>query len=177
MTLHRKTPISSLLAHSCLPALFVLSFAPLAIGCGSMATITKRNGIRVDAKIIDSDMRAVHIKTPKGYDQVGISREDIADIDHPGNVAATIGGLLTAYGIYNVKVGLPECNGSAECTGVLLPVAIGAPLLIYGVTTWAISVAAANHYGRPTTSQVTILPLASPDKTNQFYGASARLSF
>lgn len=179
MTFETQSPKPSTFVRRCLLVLIASSFAPFVTGCGSTATIARRSDVPLEAKITRHDGDRVYIQTFTGDGEVGISRQDIVDIDHPGNVAATIGGILTGYGIANIIVGVPQCDtqGAAYCTGVFLPAAIGGPLLIYGLTTWERSVEAAGKADKSSARRLTVVPIASMDKTNQFYGASARVSF
>ena len=52
-------------------------------------------------------------------------RANIADVDHPGNVLAAIGGVLTSYGLVNIFLGAPHCAdreiGTSYCLGVFTP--------------------------------------------------------
>lgn len=61
-------------------------------------------------------------------------------------VAATIGGVVTAYGVANIAIGMPQCEkeGAAFCTGVFLPATVGVSLLTYGLGTYIGSTSAMN---------------------------------
>ena len=153
--------------------------AVFATGCGSNAIITKKGGeTPIEAKITRGTSNSIYVESA-GI-ETGISRESIADIDHPGNVAATIGGVISAYGVVNIIMGAPECDrqGAAYCTGVFAPAVIGGSLLTYGLTVWLDSVNASKMGGETSTaSRFTVAPMVSMDKTNQVFGASARLAF
>lgn len=162
-----------------LSILLCWTLAAFVTGCGTTAIISKKDGTLVEGTIRASDREQIYLDTPEGG---GISRQSIHDIDHPGNVAATIGGILTAYGVANIAVGAPQyCTGyqasGAGCTGVFLPATIGGSLLAYGLLTWSSSVRAADKGEKSTARRLTVVPVASTDKTNQYYGASARISF
>ncbi len=173
MTYDHKSHVSTMSMLLC------LGLAAFATGCGTTATITRRSEPPLEAKITRHDTRKVYVETFAGGGEVGIPRQDVVDIDHPGNVAATIGGVLSGYGVANIIVGARQCDtqGAAYCTGVFLPAALGVPLLIYGVSMWGSSVDAAGNADKSTARRVTVVPIASMDKSNQFYGASARVSF
>jgi hypothetical protein len=111
-------------------------FAP---GCGTEAVIRKTNGADLVAKIKSGTKDSVLIQTHDGVK--AIPRSEITDIDHPGNVAATIGTILLVYGALNIAVGLPECEkqGDAFCVGVFTPLAVAVPLSIYGYWVWGSS--------------------------------------
>ena len=114
-------------------------------GCGNTATITRTQGGGgvVEAKIVSSDGNKIFVEGGRA----GIPRDEIVDIDHPGNGAAVAGGLLSAYGILNIAVGIPQCEekGAGFCTGVFLPLAVGLPLTIYGIVVYAGSTSAASQ--------------------------------
>lgn len=178
-----KSMQSSQTPKTCVtPILFMLlcsSLAAFVTGCGTAAIITKKDGTMVEGTIRASDSDQIYLDTPE---RGGISRQSIKDIDHPGNVAATIGGVLAGYGIANIVIGAPQyCTGyqssGAGCTGVFLPAVIGGSLLTYGLLTWSSSVDAAGKSEKSTARRLTVVPVASTDKTNQYYGASARISF
>jgi hypothetical protein len=155
------------------------SLAAFVTGCGTTAIITKKDGTLLEGTIRASDSDQIYLDTPEAG---GIPRQSIQDIDHPGNVAATIGGVLAGYGIANIVIGAPQyCTGyqssAAGCTGVFLPATIGGSLLVYGLLTWSSSVSTAAKKDDSTARRLTVVPVASTDKTNQYYGASARISF
>jgi len=136
--------------------------AILLCGCSTTATISRINGRQVEAKIQRSTPGAVVVQTDAGK-EVSISRSDISDIDHPGNVAAVIGGLVSAYGALNIAVGAPRCGegGGAYCTGVFLPAAIGVPMLIWGLSTWVGSTSAVSSPASSSSGNVPDAPPAS----------------
>jgi hypothetical protein len=113
-------------------------------GCGTSAVITTRSGTPYDAKIGGGDSDAIYVKGPRGPERV--SRSEIVDIDHPGNVAATIGGIVTAYGVANIAVGAPLCGdqGPAFCVGVFTPALIGVAVMGWGLSVYDASVTAAS---------------------------------
>lgn len=128
------------LAHPCL-ALVALA---LVAGCGTTATITRRDGATVEAKILGGDSKKLYVE--EDGQPLEIDRNDVRDVSHPGKAATIVGGILSGYGVINIAVGAPMCNdkGAAFCTGVFLPEAVGLPLLIWGIATHAGSVSAQN---------------------------------
>ena len=115
-------------------------------GCTTTATIrrSKSNGGTVEARILSADNKNVYLESYPN--RIAIRRDEIADIDHPGNAAAVIGTVLTVYGVFNIDVAAPQCQrrGAAFCTGVFLPAAIGVPLTIWGLAVYLRSVTALN---------------------------------
>jgi hypothetical protein len=122
------------------------------IGCSNTATIHRRSGPPVEARIIAGTPEAI-VVTHDGRRGHTIARGDIEEIDHPGNVHGVIGGILAAYGVVNIALGLPICSdqhrfgSSAEqaafCTGVFAPVTLGAAMLFWGWVTLDASTSAA----------------------------------
>jgi hypothetical protein len=134
----------------------------LIYGCSTTATISRTNGTEIEARIEHSTPGAVVVQT-EGGSELRIPRSEITDIDHPGNAAAVVGGLLSAYGALNIASGAPKCgdNGGAYCTGVFLPAAIGVPMLIWGLSTWMGSTNAANPSMASNSNTVPEAPTAS----------------
>ncbi len=138
MTIETPKPKSSPFVRRCQPVLFALSVAPFVTGCGSTAIIARRDGLQSQGRITGSNKNNVYVESENGGVRA-ISRANIEDIDHPGNVAAGFGLAVTAYGIANIAVGAPQyCDGRAylSCAGVFLPAGIGAALIAYGGAVW-----------------------------------------
>jgi len=155
---------------SMLRALMPLALAVLA-GCGSSALLSMKRGLMVEGRITGGDEDSVFVESEsqEGNSRIAVPRADITDIDHPGNVAATLGGILGAYGIANVAVGAPACDqrgdGGAFCVGVFLPLTIALPIFIYGLVTWQRSrSAAASVDGRPSVRQSHSAPHYYPSR-------------
>lgn len=163
----------STLASVC-GSLMMLSLAAMTMGCGTLATISTAHAHPVDAEIVSSDSEFIYVRYGNRGGRDTIPRASVSDIDHPGNVAATIGTLVTAYGVANIAIGAPECDrgGAAYCTGVFLPAAIGLPIMVWGFYTYFSSVNAAAPG-----VQVAVLPTASFQKKNESYGANVVVSF
>ena len=119
----------------------------LFCGCSTAASISRADGKPINGKILRSSSSAIIVETKTG------SRSNISDIDHPGNGVAIIGGLLGAYGAFNITQGVPLCeeNGPAFCGGVFLPAVVGGTMLIWGLSTWLGSTGAASMPSGSTT--------------------------
>jgi len=152
---------------------FCFSLPAFITGCSYTATITRIDAPDLEAEIGSSDSRNINVKTDS--DTISIPRSTVTSIDHPGNVAATIGAIVTAYGIANIAVGASNCerNGAAYCTGVFLPAGIGIPLMTWGFRTWLMSTIAA----KAPTENIAIVPTISVDKKNEYVGVSAAMRF
>ena len=137
--------------------LLAISLAVIA-GCGTNATVRQRSGRIVEGTIVRGGPRYLTIETAAGT-EVALERAEIDDIDHPGNAAAVVGGLLGAYGALNIYVGMPQCStqGGAYCIGVLAPGIVGLGLFVYGLATWHRSVTAAERDGEGGRSSRNVL--------------------
>ncbi|MCP3138193.1 hypothetical protein [Pyxidicoccus xibeiensis] len=142
-----------------MPTKLTAALLALLCGCSTTATISRVDGSSIDAKIARSDSNSLFVKTGGGAEAV-IPRAQVADIDHPGNGTAVFGGLLSAYGALNIVAGMETCGeqGGAYCVGTFLPAAIGVPMLIWGLTTWASSTSAAEGHDTPAHSGVVPSP-------------------
>jgi len=87
----------------------LLTMAAATFGaCSTTATITRRSDPPLEAKIVRGT--PVSVIVVDGDSDRAIARDEIVDIDHPGNVSAVAGGLLSAYGLFNIAVGAPLCD-------------------------------------------------------------------
>lgn len=156
-----------------------LLLAALVTGCSSTATISRLHGQDVEAKIVGSDNENLYLETRGAWASSGIARRDVTDIDHPGNVGALIGGVITTYGAVNILTGARHCGdqGAAFCMGVFLPAAIGLPIMISGLSRWSASTSAADPKSGKPTASISVLPVASLQKKNEFVGASLSITY
>lgn len=117
-----------------------LAVALSLAGCSTRATVTRVNGNDLSVKFAGSDSENVYIRT-RGETHA-IPRSGIADIDHPGDTAAVIGGILTGYGVLNIAAAADRCEveGAAFCAGVFLPATVGVSMLMWGLTVHRASV-------------------------------------
>lgn len=74
----------------------VILIALLAFGCSNSATLHLRGGYRVEGVITQSSSEHLEIVHDDTGELQNISRDEVRDIDHPGNVMAAIGGGLVA---------------------------------------------------------------------------------
>ncbi len=158
-----------------MPKKLTAALLALLCGCSTTATISRKGGPTVEAKIQRSDREYLFVKTEDKAEAV-IPRAEVADIDHPGNATAVLGGLLSAYGVLNIVSGLETCSesegavGVGYCTGMVLPAAVGAGMLIWGLTTWGNSLNAAGNNTSPAYTGV----VPSPPSTSPFDFTPAR---
>lgn len=149
----------------------------LLAGCGTTATVSRLGSRPLDARIVGGDSASIYVETDSA--KYAVPRNEITDIDHPGNVAATIGAIVTGYGIANIAAGASDCDryGGAYCAGVFLPAAIGAPVMAYGLVTWISSVSAAGERKKSDDRSFAVVPVVSTDKKNEYVGVSAAMRF
>jgi len=146
----------------------------LLAGCGSSATLMQRDGMQVHGTILGVDSENYYLEPSRGR-VVTVPRDTVRDIDHPGNVAAAIGGGVAAYGVVNIAVGAPNCKreGDAYCVGVFTPLAVGLPIMLYGIGTYVGSTnALQNHYGDTASMDWNVVPQLSLADDETTAGAS-----
>jgi hypothetical protein len=145
-----------------MPTKFAVVLLSLLCGCSTTATITRMDGTQIEAEIQYTDEDRLVAQTNTGH-KVRILKRAISDIDHPGNVAGTLGAALSVYGLWNIAVGANTCGevGGAFCAGMIAPAAIGLPMLIWGFTTWGKSTDAMHRLKPPSPDSVPSPPSAS----------------
>jgi hypothetical protein len=107
------------------------------LGCSTTSTIARVNGPPIEGDIVGGSRETIFVRSDDDR-EFEIPREEISSVDYPGNVHANVGAGVLAYGVLNIAVGLPKCNEqtdskAAYCTGVFLPAAIGAGMIIWGL--------------------------------------------
>lgn len=128
----------------------IAALLTLLCGCSTTATLSRTTGKPIEGRINRSDAQYLYVELEEG-EEGAIPRASVNDIDHPGNATAVLGGLLGAYGVLNIAAGAETCGesegavGVAFCTGMVLPAAFGAGMLIWGLTTWGRSTSAAEN--------------------------------
>jgi hypothetical protein len=103
----------------------------LTTACGSSAIVTTKHGGYYEGTITGGDREFVYVQGE------AVPRRDITDVDHPGNVAAIIGSVITGLGL----LGLPACEknnygepvNETRCSGSGLELLTGVPIMIYGI--------------------------------------------
>ncbi|HTQ02753.1 MAG TPA: hypothetical protein VMI54_02810 [Polyangiaceae bacterium] len=127
----------------------------LTFGCSTTSTITRINEAPVEGDIVGGSPDSIFVRGDNGR-EYEIPRDDVSDIDYPGNVHTNVGVGVLAYGVLNIAVGMPKCNRqtdnqAAYCTGVFLPAAIGAGLIVWGLIVHHGQTAAVADTSRPST--------------------------
>lgn len=112
--------------------------------CSTTATILTRDRKTTEATIIGGDRDVLLLKNTYGLESI-VRRNEVRDIDHPGNVIALLGGLLLGSSALDLAVLGAMCasGGVRDCTGVFAAMgtsaAIGAGMLVWGLWTWLTS--------------------------------------
>jgi hypothetical protein len=161
-----------------MPTKFAVALLTVLCGCSTTATISRVNGTQLDAEIQRSDRDNLVVTTNTGH-KLRVPRSEVSDIDHPGNVSAVIGSVLSVYGAVNIVGGMSTCVrvGGAFCAGMVAPAAIGVPMLIWGLKTWSGSTEAAGNFKPPAPDSVPSAPAASAfDVSPSTPGGKARAS-
>ena len=118
-----------------------LALLTVLCGCSTTATVSLRNGQRFEAKIRRGTQDALVIKTGEGW-EVPIPREEISNIDHPGNTFAVAGVLVGALGFLSLAKSEQACGmqttfSEQTCFVIsAVPLTLGASMLAWGLTTW-----------------------------------------
>lgn len=154
--------------HHRIRGLAVLTSLAL-MGCAT-ATIHRRGQHDLEGAIQSSNAQFVYVRTGDGQ-VVAVPRADIAEVDHPGNVAAVVGGVF-AGGAVGLVVGGGVAGhaadgarqGDGDVTGGLLAVsgiAIGIPALVTtlaGLGVWGHSKRAAENDGPTPAIDLGVVP-------------------
>lgn len=159
-------------------AVALVALAPsLVCACSTTATITSKDATRYDVAIVRSTPAELIVATRDG--ERPIPRDQIADIDHPGNVAIAVGSVMLFAGTANL-LGVARCHAndsSGVCFGWAAGAAVAASglgLTIWGASAWTASVRAAS--GDPSTvARLTPAVFGAPDRAHP--GATLALSF
>lgn len=103
--------------------------ALLLCSCGTTATIYTTDGRVYDGTIRGHDRDNVLINGQS------VSKRQISDVDHPGNVAGILGTIVAGIGLLNV----PACTNQTPggCARAAVWSLTGLPIAIYGWATHA----------------------------------------
>jgi hypothetical protein len=125
-----------------------LAVAVAGAGCSTTATIHRVHGPSYEAEIVGSTDRALEVRGHDGRTYL-VPREEIADIDHPGNVTFTVGASLAAFAaLLAGSIAANRGSGEVDATtpAVIVGVVYGVPgllLALVGGLTWLSSTGAA----------------------------------
>jgi len=107
--------------------------------CTTTATISRSDGYQVEGWIRGGSGDAIVVEPRVGRRQV-IPRNDVTDIDHPGNVHIVVGGVLLGFGASVIASGVDDCvnrnDGGTGCFFMVTPAILGASMVVWGLATW-----------------------------------------
>jgi len=117
----------------------VLCHALVGAGCGTSALIDTKEGRHVDARIVGGSPGSIYL-AGDNRDRFTLRRDDIASVDHPGDVPIIVGTVLTAIGVFRLWQGDSRCNdwgasGDGYCIANAAPAMVGVLALAWGL--WA----------------------------------------
>ncbi len=111
-----------------------LSVAISLAGCSTTATIHRVNGPAYEATIAQSEPTSLDVFGDDGR-PYRVPREQVSEIDHPGNVLATVGAVLLGLAGLTASVAATDRNTSdARGTAIAVGVIYGLPGLLMAVT-------------------------------------------
>lgn len=125
----------------------------LALGCGTSALIDTKEGGHVDARIVGGSPGSIYL-AGENRDRFTLRRDDIAAVDHPGDVLIIIGTALTAIGAFRLWQGDSRCNdwgasGDRYCILNATPAMAGLLSLAWGLWAYHRSTSAFADRSRP----------------------------
>ena len=151
-----------------------------ATGCGTSATITDRSGARQEGVFIRGNQTHLIVATSEG--RIALRRDEIADVDHPGNVMAVVGAALlipSAAWLVSPALRCEEGRQHTFCMGWLGAAtfaAVGLTLAIRGAAVWHHSHEAATQISSPSLNLVPLVWDRDPRQSPRF-GAALSLSY
>ena len=102
-------------------------------GCSTTSNVEMRSGATYEAHIVGGSPGSVYLSN-KDNGRFSVRREDVVDVDLPGNVAILGGIALGAVGGWRLRVGDTRCGTFADVGTCMLNVA---PLVVgFFVTMW-----------------------------------------
>ncbi len=120
-----------------------LLIAVLPLGCATTATIVTRDGRRTEAWLAGGDHDQLLLRNEYGAEST-VRREDVRDIDYPGNVHAVAGGVTAGLmGVELAVFGALCGNGSFSTASCPLQLTLfgtigtaGLAMFAWGLWTW-----------------------------------------
>ena len=124
-----------------------------AFGCSTTATIMRTHGPPIEASIEGGSPSSIVLEGG-----AVVPRREIAEVDHPGNVHAVVGGVILGYGLLNIAAAASTCGDSSEfpsqgeqnafCVGMVTPALLGLGMTIWGLVVNSDSKSALNDTSR-----------------------------
>jgi hypothetical protein len=113
-------------------------------GCSTTASISRVDGLRYEANILDSDANSLRVRDVYGR-ELTVSREEVADIDHPGNVSFTVGLVLIAMSVPMISDDMSHRLNSQQTEWAGMGLVVG---LAEAVTGLCLAIPGWLHHGR-----------------------------
>lgn len=136
----------------------------LTVCAGCMtATLKRARQPDIESRIVGSDARVIYVRNDAGK-TFGIPRNEVADIDHPGNVLVTIGVPLAAVGGLYLRAagdGSSSGQGPLQAAGFVF-LTPGVFLVGLGLYEWITSSNAASPGAGPPFDVLGQPPFALP---------------
>lgn len=173
---------------------FWLVLCVSVVGCAKTATITTNHG-EYEAEILRSDHQAIYVMENDATEERMIMREDIRDIDHPGNVGLIVFGVHSvasaSLAVALIGAGVSSgCNDSDQRSGVIVSglcgistmmgsmaaiAALGSAVgALVSYLTWSESV---DNAEAPEDAELSIVPIVAPHEDGIWGGVSVQLRF
>jgi hypothetical protein len=145
-------------------SLAVACHAVVASGCGTSALIDTKEGRHYDARIVGGSPGSIYLAR-EDRDRFTLRRDEIASVDHPGDVPIIVGTVLTAIGAFRLWQGDSRCNdrgasGDIYCIAHATPAMLGLLSLAWGLWAYHRSTRAFADRSRPEPDPV--MPLHAP---------------
>jgi hypothetical protein len=116
-------------------ALTRLLLLPLTAGaCATTTTVETRSGNVYEAHTVGGSPGSVYLAS-KVDGRFSVRREDVADVDYPGNVQILGGLALSAFGGWRLVSGDTRCAGFSDigyCTVNVVPAIAGLLIALWG---------------------------------------------
>jgi hypothetical protein len=100
--------------------------------CSTTATMSRNNGPAYEAEILSSDADFLSVRDNYGR-QIVVSRDEVIEIDHPGNVLYTIGAVLVAMATPMLVAGVLHSNRSSKSDWSGMELVFGIPVAVTGL--------------------------------------------
>jgi hypothetical protein len=116
-----------------------LMLLPLAAAaCGTTSELENKSGGVVEARIVGGSPGSVYLAT-RDHGRFTMRRDDVADVDFPGNVLMVGGLALTAVGVWRLRVGDTSCGAFGQvgtCAVNVVPAIAGVLAVGWGLYTY-----------------------------------------
>ncbi|HEY7370647.1 MAG TPA: hypothetical protein VIF57_00620 [Polyangia bacterium] len=138
-------------------ALTRLLLLPLVVGaCATTTTVETRSGNVYEAHTVGGSPGSVYLAN-KSLGRFSVRREDVADVDFPGNVQILGGLALSAFGGWRLVSGDTQCSGFGDignCMVNVVPSIAGLLIALWGTYVYVRARSAFEDRAKPEPDQV-----------------------